>query len=94
MILYKWLSIDLDWSVKIPNVIVNKEFYFQIQIQIHITSENTDVRKLQAWDALREANSARRDPSYGVIGHGSWGQGFEILRQDVNLIDGKVYKIW
>ena len=39
--------------------------------QIPITSENTDVRELQALDALRQANSARRDPSYDVICHGS-----------------------
>ena len=63
-----------------------------LHVHIHITSKNTDVRKLQALDALREANAAWHDRSFDVISRGSWGQGCDIFRQDVERMDGKVLK--
>ena len=61
--------------MEVPNVIVNNEYYLALHVQIHITSENTDDRKLQALDALREANYNWHDSSYDVIGHAPLGSG-------------------
>ena len=80
-------SSDPGWpglTFEAPNVIVNNAYYLALHVHIQISSENTDDRNLQAWDALREANSGWHDPSYGVIGHGSWGPElwhFEARRQ-------------
>ena len=90
---------DLSWPrlTKIDlwrsRMSVNSEYYLAQHIHSHITSENTDVRKLQALDALREANSAWHHSSYDVIGHGSWGSelwNFQARRQR----DGRKGNLW
>ena len=65
--------VDLDWPSMVPNVSVHNEYYLILHVHIHTTSKNTEVRKLQALDALRGATSAWHDPSYDIIGHRSWG---------------------
>ena len=81
-------TVDFDWPLKVPNVIVNNEYYVALHVHIHITSKNTDVRKLQALDALREANAAWHDRSFDVISRGSWGQGRAVT------FSGKTSKGW
>ena len=72
--------VDFDWPLKVPNASVNNEHFVVLHVHIHISGKHTEARKLQALGALREANSARHDPSYDAKGQTSLVMGFRAFK--------------